>query len=589
MRGAALALALAGLAGCGEGDVGPALARNPTAEPSRFPDVAADAGIDFVHTHGGTGRKYLFETMGSGVAAADFDGDGLPDLLCVQSGTLPPDEFDAAELAKAGHATGTTSKLYLNAGGGAPGALRFRDVTGGCGLDVPLYGQGVAVGDVDGDGDRDVYLGCYGRSRLFLNDGAARFTDATADSGIRDPLWTVGGAFFDADGDGDLDLYAVSYLDMPLESHRTCGPSKTVRTYCHVDNWPGLDDHLWINDGAGHFTDGSAAAGLPGLAGKGMSVVAADFDGDDDLDLFVANDSVPNVLLRNDGGGRFTNRARESGTDVNGEGRTEACMGSVAEDLDGDGDVDVYVTNFEQEHNTLYRNDGGLFFTDVSVSSGAGMPSLMDLGFGTAALDVENDGDLDLYVANGHIFDNAAEVAPSSSYAQPDKLYLNDGRGRFALAPAGWGPSLSEPRVGRGLALADFDRDGDLDLVVSNSNQRPWVLRNDAAQAHRVVLRLRGPGARPDAEGARVELEAGGRWLARAVTPGGSYASANDTELVIGLGEAESIATLVIHWPGAAVSRHGPLPADRRYEFAFGGELLAQEELPPPSAARSTP
>jgi len=553
--------------------------------PWRLPDVTAEAGVDFVHTHGGSGKKFLFETMGSGAAAADFDGDGLPDLLCVQSGTLPPTEFSAEERARAEHATGTTARLYLNTGG-ASGELRFRDATAGSGLDVALYGQGVSVGDVDGDGDRDVYLSCYGRSHLFLNDGKAHFTDASANCGIDDPLWTVGGAFFDADGDGDLDLYAVAYLDMPIGSHRFCGPSKELRTYCHVDSWPGLDDHLWINDGTGHFTDGSAAAGLPGTAGKGLAVSASDFDADGDLDLFVANDSQANMLLRNDGGGAFTNRARESGTDFNGEGRSEACMGIATGDLDGDGDADIYVVNFQQERNTLYRNDGRLFFTDVAVSSGAGVPSLQSLGFGVVAIDIENDGDLDLYVANGHILDNVEEAEHSSSYAQVDQLYVNDGRGRFTLAPGNWGPSLCQPRVGRGIATADFDRDGDLDLVVSNSNDRPWVLRNDAATGHRIVLRLGGPAGRPDAEGAVVTLHAGGRDLVRTISPGGSYASHLDTELVIGLGEATSVDRLSIRWPGAGTSELQALEADFRYEIAFGGEIVGRTALPPLAGSR---
>ncbi len=559
--------------------------RGSTDAVALLPDVAAEAHVDFVHTHGGTGAKFLFETMGSGVAAADFDGDGLPDLLFVQSGTLPPDDFSAADCALAGHATGTTARLYLNAGT-AGGELRFRDATAGSGLDVALYGQGVAVGDVDGDGDRDVYLGCYGRSHLFLNDGHGRFTDTTAQSGIVDPPWTTGGAFFDADGDGDLDLYSVAYLDMPIASHVVCGPSKDIRTYCHVDLWPGLDDHLWINDGTGHFTDGSAAAGLPGTTGKGLAVAAEDLDDDGDLDLFVANDSQANLLLRNDGSGRFTNRARESGTDLNGEGRSEACMGVAAADLDGDGDGDIYVVNFQQERNTLYRNEGGLFFTDVAVSSGAGVPGMQSLGFGVAALDIENDGDLDLYVANGHIFDNVEEAEHGATWKQVDQLYLNDGRGHFKLAPGSWGPSLSEPRVGRGLATADFDRDGDLDLVVSNSNDRPWVLRNDAATGHRIVLRLRGPSGRADAEGAVVRLTAGGRELVRTISPGGSYASHMDTELVIGLGDAKTVDRLSIRWPGAGTSELLSLDADCRYDIAFGGEIVSKTTLPALAEAR---
>jgi hypothetical protein len=543
-----------------------------------LPDLTAAAGIDFVHTHGGSGKKYLFETMGSGVAATDFDGDGLPDLLFLQSGTLPPDEFTPKERRAAGFEGGATARLYRNLGG-----FRFEDITEGSGLDTAFYAQGLTVGDVDGDGDRDVYAAAYGRSRLFLNDGRGRFAEAGVERGLRDEPWSICGAFLDLEGDGDLDLYTVAYLDMPIAAHAFCGPSRELRAYCHVDLWEGADDRLYRNDGQGRFTDVSEAASLRGIRGKGLASIAADFDDDGDIDLFVANDSQPNLLLRNEGDGRMSEVGRRSGVDLNAEGRSEACMGTDAGDLDGDGDLDLYIANFEQETNTLYRNDGRLFFTDVSVTSGAGVRSLAQLGFGVIFLDVENDGDLDVYVANGHILDNAEEIQQNSSYAQPDQLYFNDGRGRFALAPAELGPSLAEPRVGRSVARADFDRDGDDDLVVSNSNEPPWVLRNDLAQGHRIALRLRGPSGRIDAEGARVLLTSGDRRIVRAIVTGAGYGAHSDSEIIVGLGEATAVDRLEIRWPFGPTSEHGPLEADRRYTFAYGGELLETEPLPPPS------
>ncbi len=584
------ALVLAGaLSACGEGAAD--ASHPPKGAPASAPttpaaaglrDVAAASGIDFLHEHGGRGRKFLFETMGSGVAAADFDGDGLPDLLFVQSGTLPEDEFTEEERAFATHRSGGTARLYKNLGG-----WRFADITAGSGLDVPFYAMGVAVGDLDADGDRDLHVTAYGRSRLFINDGQARFREEGRERGLSDPPWTAASAFVDVDLDGDLDLYSVAYLDMPVASHVFCGPSKELRSYCHVDYWPGLDDRLWINDGRGHFTDGSAAAGLVGTLGKGLAVVAADLDGDGDPELFVANDSQPNLLLRNEGGGRFSEIARAAGVDLNAEGRSEACMGVDAGDLDGDGDADLYVVNFQQESNTLYRNDGRLFFTDVSVSSGAGIPSLSSLGFGTLFFDAELDGDLDIYVANGHIQDNIERLESLSSYAQRDQLYLGDGRGRFALAPESLGDSLRVPRVGRGAARVDLDRDGDDDLVVTNSAGAPWVLRNDlpadGAGRHRIALRLAGPGGRADAEGAQLVLHCGERRIVRQLVSGGSYASHSDTELVIGLGGAERVESLEIRWPGGATSRHGPLAADRRYLIDYGGTNVREEPFVDPA------
>jgi hypothetical protein len=540
-----------------------------------LPDVATTAGLDFVHRHGGRGRKFLFETMGSGVAVADFDGDERPDILLLQSGTLPVPEFGAAGTKAVRVEQPHTARLYSN-----EGDMQFRDITGGSGLERAFYAMGLAVGDMDSDGDRDLFIAAFGKDHLYENDGAAHFRSVGEERGLDDPRWNVSGAFVDVDSDGDLDLYTVSYLDMPLSSHRFCGPRPGQRTYCHVDYWPGLPDRLWINDGSGHFSDGTSAAGLAGNVGKGLSVLSGDYDDDGDPDLFVANDSEANFLLRNDGHGVFEEVGRHSGTDLNAEGRSEASMGSDIGDLDGDGDLDMFVVNFENETNTLYRNDGRGFFTDVSMTSGAGAPSLPMLGFGTAFLDLENDGDLDIYVANGHIMVSVFEIQGSGSYEQADQILLNDGAGRFTPAPPETAPSQTHPRVGRGVATGDLDGDGDLDLVVTNSNAAPFLLRNDMARGHRLVLELLGPDGRADAEGARVTIQAGGRTIVREIRSGGSYLSHSDTRLVIGLGQATTLDQLSIRWPGRAMSEHAGLAMDQVHRLAAGGELISSRPLP---------
>ena len=456
-------IALLCLTGCG-GEASPEVPKQPAT--FAFTDVTEAWGLDFTHDAGLTPKKHLPETMGAGAALADFDSDGDLDLYLVQGGELPvPGVAD----------DGNMNRLYRNQGGG-----KFVDATHGAGAAAHTgYGMGVAIGDCDGNGHLDMYLSCLGEDALLFGNGTAWFRDGTAASGVRDERWTAGCVFFDADSDGDLDLYVTAYLDVDLESPTWCGDRKEGwRSYCHPDHYAGLPDRFWRNEGDGTFVDATAEAGFDDIAGKGLGAIPADLDGDGDLDLYVANDSTENRLWVNDGGGRFSDGTLLSGTGVNGRGLTEAGMGLASGDFDLDGDLDLYVTNFDDESNTLYRNEGGMIFTDVTARWGLDAPTRMPVGFGTLAFDADSDGDLDLAVTNGHIIDNIELYHDGKSHAQLGLLLENTG-GAFQSVSAGdFGKT---PRVGRCLLAGDIDSDGDLDLIETACGGAAKIYRNDSA------------------------------------------------------------------------------------------------------------
>jgi hypothetical protein len=504
-----------------------------------FTDVAGESGLHFVHDAGRTPEKHLPETMGGGAVLADLDGDDDLDVYLVQSGPLP------GQPAPDGR---PTNRLFLNDGGG-----RFRDATAECGDAAhDGYGQGVAAGDVDGDGDLDLYVTNLGPDVLLLNDGRGRFEEATARAGLGDDRWTTAAALFDADNDGDPDLYVTGYVQVDLEHPLWCGDRRPGhRSYCHPDVYPGLPPRFWRNLGDGTFVEATEPAGLavdPRHPGKGLGAIASDLDLDGDLDLYVANDSVENRLWINQGDGTFTDGTLLSGTGVDSQGRTEAGMGLATGDVDGDLDVDLFVTNFDDESNTLYRNDGDGFFTDVTVASGLEGPSRLPVGFGTVLEDLDDDGDLDLAVANGHIIDNIELYHDGKTWKQFAQLFRNDGGGRFEELTSRSGDLGREPLVGRGLAAGDIDDDGDLDLLLTQCGGPALLLRNNGGPdggpaGGSVTLRGLPPGTRVEAR-----LEAGGSLL-RESGQQSSYLSPWPSEVHLGLGSG-ALVQLVLTVPG---------------------------------------
>lgn len=541
----------------------------PFADTPRFVDVTASSGIDFRHVHGGTGKKYFVETMGSGVAFLDYNNDGWLDVFAVNGGTLP------------GYAgPRPKNRLYRNAGGG-----RFSDVTRFAGVGETAYGMGVCAGDFDNDGHDDLYVTCYGPNSLFRNNGDGTFRDVAAPAGVSgDAVWSVGCSFLDVDSDGFLDLYVANYVDYAIDSaakrlrpyaSRSASPSDGERFYPHPDNFKGAADRLYRNNGNGTFTDVTERAGVLNPGGKGMGMACADVDGDGAPDIFVANDMTPNFLYLNRGDGRFVNRGLLSGVGYSGSGDLQSSMGADFGDFNRDGRLDLAVTNFRLEGAGLFRNEGAGLFTDISSISGIRAPTIPHVGWGIGFLDYDNDGWPDLLMVHGHVLDNAHRVG--SVYKQPAILFRNTGDGRFVDVTRDVEDGLSSPQPGRGAAFGDVDNDGDVDVFVLSVDGAARLLRNDAGNRSR-WLRVKLVGAAREhvvgstgaprlsnrnGIGARVTVWAGGRPQVREVRSGSSYLSQNDFRIHFGLGRNATVDSLKVRWPGGAVDRMGSISADR--------------------------
>ncbi len=524
-----------------------------------FVDWSEPAGIRFRHLHGGSGRKYMVETMGSGACWFDADGDSWPDLYLPNGQPLPGHDGKGD----------FRSRLYRNRGDGT-----FEDITERAGVGTPGYAMGCAAADVDDDGDLDLFVSAFGPNRLYINQGNARFLEAGKAWGVDDPRWGMSAAFADYDGDGDLDLYVCNYVDFTIETHRYCGRRQPgFQAYCHPDEYSGVLDLLYRNDG-GRFTDVTRAAGIREAGGKGLGVVWGDYDNDGDVDLYVANDKTANFLYRNNGDGTFTETALLSGVGYGEDGQPQAGMGTDFGDYDGDGDLDLVVTNLDLETNNLYRNNGDGTFTDVAFTSGIGEGSYLRVGFGADFLDYDNDGDLDLFVVNGHILDNAHLYRDVLTYAQRNLFFENTGSNRFVDRTVELGPELRLEKVSRGLAVADYDRDGDLDLLVSRSNQEASLYRNQRGNENNwLAIDLRAARGNRFGVGARVEVEAGGRIRMEEVRAGSSYLSQGELRLHFGLGGQRRAEAVRVRWPSGQLQAVGPLEAGRAH--------LIREPAPP--------
>jgi hypothetical protein len=545
-----------------------ASAAAPEPAPFRFVDVLADSGIDFVHVSGMTSQKQFPTANGSGVAIFDYDNDGKMDLCFATGNTLPLDPR-----------TAVPNRLYKNLGGG-----RFRDVTQSSGLGFRGYSHGVIVGDIDNDGDQDVFFCNYGGDALFQNNGNGTFTDISRSAGVFQPnTWSSSAAFLDFDNDGDLDLYVSRYGDWQWpRDDRFCGDAqRMIRRYCSPKELRPVPHVLYRNNGDGTFTDVARAAGVGRTDGHGFGVVAADLDGDGRIDLYVANDQDPNFLFLNRGDGTFRDATDDSGAGLNLEGRTSAGMGVDAEDVDGDGRPELFVTNFQEEYNTLFRNLGQGSFLDVTANLGLAVDSLPWIGWGCALADLDHDGWPDIVVANGHIDDNAQVFGQPTGYAQPPELHRNLSGQRFSLVSRGSGAYFETLHVGHGLALGDLDDDGDLDLVISHKDGPPAMLRNETPAAGRWVrLKLVGTRSNRDAIGASVVVETGGRSIHRQRKGGSSLMCSHDPRLLVGLGAASESVKVTIRWPSGQISRLDQLATNQTHEIVEPGVRQAGNSHP---------
>ena len=529
----------------------------------RFTEISGQVGITFKHIFS-PDKKYIAESMSGGVALFDYDNDGYLDIYFVNSLTV--------DLAKSHQKT--RSALYHNNGDNS-----FTDVTDKAGVGDVGFGMGVAVGDYNNDGFEDLYVTCLGPNHLFKNNGNGTFRDVTLKAGVSDPRWSTGAAFVDYDNDGKLDLFVSNYVDFDFNHlpefgvGRTC-QFKGVPVQCGPRGLPGAGDSLYHNNGDGTFSDISKKAGVSDPNGYyGLGVICSDFDEDGFVDIFVANDSTPNFLYHNNGDGTFKEIAFISGTAVNESGSEQGCMGVTLGDYDHDGKLDLFITNFDDEYNILYHNEGRNSFTDVSFSSKVAQVSLPYVGWGTKFFDYDNDGWADLFVANGHAYPQRGH------YRQREFLHHNNQDGTFSEVASQLGSTLMEERAGRGVAFGDIDNDGDVDIVVNDLDGSPQLLRNDGGNTNNsVLIKMIGVKSNRDGIGARVKIVSGDLTQIDEVHSGGSYLSQSDLRLPFGLEKRTKIDLIEVHWPSGTVDKVANAGVNKIITIKEGQGVVEQKE-----------
>jgi hypothetical protein len=518
----------------------------------RYTDVREAAGITFLQDSTQTEEKYYLETMGTGVAWIDYDQDGLMDLFFVQSA--------ATDIYKPPHPL--RCALYHNNGDGT-----FTDVTEKAGVGGEgHYGQGVAVADFDNDGYPDLYVTGYGRAILYHNNGNGTFTDVTAKAGVADEgEWSTSAGWFDYDKDGWLDLVVANYIEWSPKNNIWCGERRPgYRSYCHPGNYKGQKTKLYHNNHDGTFTDVSESSGVGKPESKGMGVVLADFNNDGWPDIAIANDSWPNFLFINKHNGTFEDVSLVSGLAASEEGRYEAGMGIDAADVDGDGWLDVYVTHLDFELNRLYHNNRDGTFTDDTFNSGIGNKAILLSGVSMMFVDYDNDGWADILQLNGAMLDNVQLYHSEVSYKEPLLMYRNVGAGKFEKVSSALGPDFMRPIAGRGMAIGDYDNDGDIDIVTNNRGDHPSVLRNDGANAnHWLTVQLIGTRSNRDGIGSSLKLTSQKFVHVEQAKGGMGYMSASDPRIHFGLGNRAKIESLEITWPSGQVDRIANVPIDQ--------------------------
>ena len=535
------------LLGCGIWNLGFGIsAQTPNAT---FRDIAQAAGVNVTHVNGASPHKYFAEIMGSGGLFFDFDDDGWEDICIVDGGSIA----DPTVAARARH------RLFRNRHG------TFEDVTPQSGIVHREYGMGACAGDYDNDGAVDLYVTNYGPNTLYRNLGKGRFAEVPGAGGANTALWSTSCAFVDVDRDGFLDLFVTNYVQADKTNNKFCGRRSPVmlRGYCHPLAYDPSPNVLYRNTGKGSFVDTTAKAGIAGFRGNGLGVAVTDVNEDGWPDIFVANDGRPNFLFRNMGNGAFEEVGLLAGVSLAGDAKPRAGMGTAFGDYDGDGKLDLIVTNHEFEMHSLFRSLGGGVFTDVTQESGVGPATLPYVGFGVAFLDYDNDGRRDLAIVNGNVVDNIAEFRKGAKHAQPSLLLRNTGD-RFVNVSKQAGPAFTRETVSRALAKGDIDNDGDLDLLITSNGGPVQLLLNEGGNRNNALLvRTIGTGnTNRDGIGAKLRLTAGGRTFVDQVTSGSSYLTQNDMRVHIGLGNATKVDRLEIAWPDGRVDALENLPVN---------------------------